>query len=161
MKKVLYPGSFDPITFGHLDIIKRSAALFDGVVVAVLINTSKRGLFTAEQRVECIQEACKVMPNVKVVAFSGLLIDFAAENDISAVIKGVRSAADMENEKAQARANAALMPGLETLLLPSSPEYEHISSSLVREVAWLGGDVSRFVPAFVAERLQDLFHRNQ
>ncbi len=156
MQKVLYPGSFDPITFGHLDIIRRSAALFDQVVVAVMTNTSKRCLFSQEERVAMIQKACEGLSNVQVVAFSGLLVDFAAEQRINLIIKGVRGAADADNEKTQARANGQLLPGLETLLMPSSPEYEHISSSLAREVALLGGDVSRFVPPFAAQRLYEI-----
>ncbi len=157
MKKALYPGSFDPITFGHLDIIRRAAALFDTVVVAVMVNTSKRGLLEPKERVACIREACRDIHNVEVVSFSGLLVDLAAEKGISMIIKGVRNAADMENEKAQARANRQLLPGLETLLMPASPEYEHVSSTLAREVASLGGDVSRFVPSSVAQRLYDRF----
>lgn len=157
MKKVLYPGSFDPITFGHLDIIRRAAALFDTVVVAVMVNTSKRGLFAPEERVACIKEACRDIHNIEVVSFSGLLVDLAAEKGISVMIKGVRNAADLENEKAQARANGQLLLGLETLLLPASPAYEHVSSTLAREVALLGGDVSPFVPLFVAQRLYDRF----
>lgn len=160
MKTILYPGSFDPVTYGHLDIIMRCAAVFDRVIVAVMVNTAKQGLFAPEERADLIRAATAGFHNVEVMCHSGLLVDLARREGATLVVKGVRGAADTDSEMAQARANQAMLPGLETLLMPASPAYEHVSSSIVREIARFGGDVTYFVPPLVAQRLQDLYHRN-
>lgn len=160
MKTILYPGSFDPVTYGHLDIIMRCAAIFDRVIVAVMVNTAKQGLFAPEERTDLIRAATAGFHNVEVMCHSGLLVDLARREGATLVVKGVRGAADTDSEMAQARANQAMLPGLETLLMPASPAYEHVSSSIVREIARFGGDVTYFVPPLVAQRLQDLYHRN-
>lgn len=147
--KVLYPGSFDPITYGHIDIIERCAKEFDQVVVAVLRNTSKVGLFTTEERVHLLKEATMHLENVEIDSFSGLLIDYAKEKDIRIIVKGLRAVSDFEYEMQMALANRKLSPNLETLFMVSNTKYSFLSSSIVREVASLGGDVSSFVPEIV------------
>lgn len=147
--KVLYPGSFDPITYGHIDIIERCAKEFDQVVVAVLRNTSKVGLFTTEERVHLLKEATMHLENVEIDSFSGLLIDYAKEKDIRIIVKGLRAVSDFEYEMQMALANRKLSPNLETLFMVSNTKYSFLSSSIVREVAHLGGDVSSFVPEIV------------
>lgn len=147
--KVLYPGSFDPITYGHIDIIERCAKEFDQVVVAVLRNSSKVGLFTTEERVHLLKEATMHLENVEIDSFSGLLIDYAKEKDIRIIVKGLRAVSDFEYEMQMALANRKLSPNLETLFMVSNTKYSFLSSSIVREVASLGGDVSSFVPEIV------------
>ena len=147
--KVLYPGSFDPITYGHIDIIERCAKEFDQVVVAVLRNSSKVGLFTTEERVHLLKEATMHLENVEIDSFSGLLIDYAKEKDIRIIVKGLRAVSDFEYEMQMALANRKLNPDLETLFMVSNTKYSFLSSSIVREVASLGGDVSSFVPEIV------------
>lgn len=147
--KVLYPGSFDPITYGHIDIIERCAKEFDQVVVAVLRNSSKVGLFTTEERVHLLKEATIHLKNVEIDSFSGLLIDYAKEKDIRIIVKGLRAVSDFEYEMQMALANRKLNPDLETLFMVSNTKYSFLSSSIVREVASLGGDVSSFVPEIV------------
>lgn len=155
MKTALYPGSFDPVTSGHMDIIRRAASLFDHLIVVVFINPSKKGLFTPEERVTLLQQACQDMPNVSIQSYGGLLADYVKKNTIHVIIKGVRGLMDLENETNMARANKQLTDGLETLLLPSSSEVEHISSTLVREIAAFHGDVDAYVPACVAQKLRE------
>lgn len=153
--KVLYPGSFDPITFGHIDIIERCAKEFDQVVVAVLKNSSKVGFFTTEERIHLLQETTKHLDNVKIDSFSGLLIDYAKEKDIRIIVKGLRAVSDFEYEMQMALANRKLYPNLETLFMVSNTKYSFLSSSIVREVASLGGDVSSFVPEIVDVALKN------
>lgn len=160
MTRVLYPGSFDPITLGHMDVIRRCAAVFDEVVVAVLRNTAKPGLLQHAERLRLIRESCAGLGNVRAVAFSGLLADLAAREGIHLMVKGLRGVLDFENEKAQAHINRTLGKGLETVLMPSSAGMEHISSTLVREVAMLKGDISDLVPQCVADALRS-FHFEQ
>ena len=144
--RCLYPGSFDPVTLGHLDIIRRAAAIFDTVVVGVLHNPEKKGCFSVEQRVDMLQRACRDIPNVQVISYGGLLAQLTRETGISVVVRGVRGIADLESETAMARINHQLNPALETLFLPASPEMEEISASMVRQLAAFGADLSAYVP---------------
>ena len=144
--RCLYPGSFDPVTLGHLDIIRRAAAIFDTVVVGVLHNPEKKGCFSVEQRVDMLQRVCRDMPNVQVISYGGLLAQLTKETGISVVVRGVRGVADLESETAMARINRQLNPALETLFLPASPEMGEISASMVRQLAAFGADLSAYVP---------------
>jgi pantetheine-phosphate adenylyltransferase len=157
MLRALYPGSFDPVTNGHLDVLKRAARLFDEVVVAVAYNASKKGLFTSAERVGLLQEATAGMTNVRVTSFEGLLVDFARTQKARAVIRGLRAVSDFEFEFQLALMNRSLEPDLEALFLMPSEEYTYLSSRLVKEVARLGGDVSRFVPKCVYSALLERF----
>ena len=157
MKAAIYPGSFDPITNGHMDIIRRAASMFDQVLVAVMINPGKTGLFTPDERVEMIQEAIRGMENVRVIACAGLLADLAREEKINILVKGVRTTMDLESELAMAFANKQLNPTLDTVLLPTSAETAHISSTLVREISLFHGDISAFVPTCVVPKMQQRF----
>lgn len=152
MTSAVCPGSFDPVTLGHLDVLGRTAAMFDEVVVAVGDNMSKRGWFTPAERVEMLDEACAGWPGVRVTLFSGLLVDFCRSEGIGVVAKGVRSAADVAYELSMAQMNRRLT-GLDTVFVPTSPEWSFLSSSLVREVAGLGGDVTSFLSPAVADRV--------
>ncbi|MBR4333593.1 MAG: pantetheine-phosphate adenylyltransferase [Clostridia bacterium] len=142
----MYPGSFDPVTLGHLDIIRRAAAIFDTVLVGVLHNPEKKGCFSVEQRVDMLQRVCRDMPNVQVISYGGLLAQLTKETGISVVVRGVRGVADLESETAMARINRQLNPALETLFLPASPEMGEISASMVRQLAAFGADLSAYVP---------------
>ncbi|GIV00157.1 MAG: phosphopantetheine adenylyltransferase [Actinomycetota bacterium] len=150
----LCPGTFDPATNGHLDIIERAARRFDAIVVGVLDNPAKRPLFTAEERVRILEEATAGLPNVRVAAFSGLLVEAARSVGADVVIKGLRAVTDFEAEIQMAQMNRALA-GIETLFMTTSPEWSFLSSSLVKEVAGFGGDVSALVPPGVPERLRE------
>ncbi len=152
MSRVVCPGSFDPVTRGHLDVIGRTAALVDEVVVAVGANGSKRAWFTPDERVLLLRDACAPWPNVSVTTFDGLLVDFCRASGITAIAKGLRAAADFDYELPMAQMNAHLA-GVDTLFVPTSPQWAFVSSSLVREVATLGGDVSEFVPPAVAQQI--------
>ena len=142
----LYPGSFDPVTRGHMDIIRRAARVFDSVVVGVLHNPDKKGTFPVPKRVEMLEKACEGLNNVRVIAYGGLLAQCAREENISVVVRGVRGAADLESEAVMARINHQLNPDLETLFLPASPEMTDISASMVRQLAAFGADISPYVP---------------
>ncbi|WP_110181745.1 pantetheine-phosphate adenylyltransferase [Nocardioides solisilvae] len=152
MSRAVCPGSFDPVTHGHLDIVSRASKLFDEVVVAVGVNASKNRLFTAEERMEMLREACAGFGNVRVAGFTGLLTDFCSEQGIAAIVKGLRAVSDFDYELQMAQMNASLAP-IETVFVPTAPEYSFLASSLVKEVAALGGDVSGLVPPAVLERL--------
>jgi pantetheine-phosphate adenylyltransferase len=150
---VVCPGSFDPVTNGHVDIISRAAGLYDEVVVAVLINPTKQGLFTVDERVEMLREVTSGYANVRVERFHGLLVDFCAENGITAVIKGLRAVSDFEYEMQMAQMNYRLAK-VETLFMTTNPLYSFLRSSLVKEIAKYGGDVSGLVPEPVLARLR-------
>ena len=152
MRRAACPGSFDPVTNGHLDIIARASTLFDEVVVAVGVNPSKRRLFTAEERIAMITEAVQPYDNVKVDSFDGLLTEFCRSRDIVAIVKGLRAVSDFDYELQMAQMNSSLAP-IETVFVPTSPEWSFLASSLVKEVATYGGDVSSLVPPHVLERL--------
>ncbi len=152
--RAICPGSFDPVTRGHLDIIRRADRLFDEVVVAVGRNSSKNYLFTPEQRVEMLELAC-VGTSASVVILDGLLVDFCADNGIDVIVKGLRYASDFEYELQMAQMNHALT-GIETIMLPTASQFAHISATMVRQIASLGGDVTAFVPAGTTD-LMDRF----
>jgi len=154
VRKVVCPGSFDPVTNGHLDIIGRAAALFDEVTVAVLINKDKASLFTVAERMDMLVEVTAQWPNVRIDSFYGLLVDFCRERDIPAIVKGLRAVSDFDYELQMAQMNHRLA-GVETLFVPTSATYSYLSSSLVKEVATHGGDVSSLVPDLVVARLHD------
>ena len=152
MRRVVCPGSFDPVTNGHIDIISRAAQLYDEVVVAVMLNPNKSALFTAAERVELIAEATKKLDNVRVDRFEGLIVDFCRNNDISAIVKGLRAVTDFDYEMQMAQMNYS-QAGVETLFMTTNPLYAFLSSSLVKEFARFGGDVSGLVPAAVVDQL--------
>jgi pantetheine-phosphate adenylyltransferase len=152
MRKAVCPGSFDPPTFGHIDVISRAADLFDQVTVAVLVNEAKSGLFTVDERLDMLSEAVVDHPNVAVDSFSGLLVDFCTSHGIVAIVKGLRAVTDFDYELQMAQMNRNV-GGIETVFVPASPQWSFLASSLVKEVAHLGGDVSRLVPAHVLVRL--------
>lgn len=154
MRRAVCPGSFDPPTNGHLDIIGRAAGLFDEVVVAVLINKTKKSLFSVEERMEMLTELVAPYPNVTVGSFHGLLVDYCREHDIRAIVKGLRAVTDFDYELQMAQMNQQLS-GVDTLFMSTSPEYSFIASSLVKEVATYGGDVAHLLPDSVYRRLKD------
>ena len=159
MVRVIYPGSFDPMTFGHLDIVQRSSKLFDEVIMAVVGNPGKSPLLPIEMRMELISEAVKDLKNVSVGSFQGLTVDYAKQNDIKVLIRGLRAISDFEAELGMEQANKQLFPELETIFLMTKAEYSFISSSTVKEIARLGGDVSYFVPPAVDQYLKEHFSR--
>ncbi len=153
MHRVVCPGSFDPVTNGHLDIISRAAAMYDEVVVAVLINVTKQGLFTVDERVDLLREVTSQYGNVKIDRFHGLLVDFCAANGITAVVKGLRAVSDFEYEMQMAQMNYR-MAKIETLFMTTNPLFSFLSSSLIKEIARYGGDVSGLVPEPVVSQLR-------
>ncbi|MFI9809757.1 pantetheine-phosphate adenylyltransferase [Streptomyces sp. NPDC052301] len=159
MRRAVCPGSFDPITNGHLDIIARASRLYDEVYVAVMINKSKKGLFEIEERIELIREVTTEYANVRVEAFHGLLVDFCKQRDIPAIVKGLRAVSDFDYELQMAQMNIGLT-GVETLFVPTNPTYSFLSSSLVKEVAAWGGDVSHLVPAPVLRALNERLRKD-
>ena len=154
VRRVVCPGSFDPVTNGHLDIIGRAARLYDEVVVAVLTNISKQALFTTDERVEMLREVTAGYENVRVARFHGLIVDFCRANDISAIIKGLRAVSDFEYEQMMSQMNYRLA-GVETLFMTTNPLYAYLRSSLVKEIARYGGDVGGLVPEIVLVRLRE------
>ena len=154
MSRAVCPGSFDPVTNGHIDIVARASSLFDEVIVAVGVNKSKARarLFTPEERMEMLREACAEFPNVSVDGFEGLLTDFCQKRNVQAIVKGLRAVSDFDYELQMAQMNSSLTE-VETVFIPTSPEYSFLASSLVKEVATFGGDVSGLVPDFVLDRL--------
>jgi pantetheine-phosphate adenylyltransferase len=152
MRRAACPGSFDPVTMGHLDIIGRAAALYDEVVVAVGLNASKRRMFSFEERTDMLREATKQWPNVTVDSFDGLIVDFCKSRDIPVIVKGLRAVSDFDYELQMAQMNLGLQ-GVETMFMTTNPLYSFLSSSLVKEVATYGGDVSGLVPDVVHQRL--------
>jgi pantetheine-phosphate adenylyltransferase len=156
MRRAVCPGSFDPVTLGHLDIVTRAAGLFDEVVVAVLVNDNKHGLFSVDERVELIGAALEDLDlgNVTVTSFRGLLVDFCRDQDISAIVKGIRAVSDFDFELQMAQMNKSLT-GIDTVFMPTSPKWSYLASSLVKEVARFGGDVSDFVPSAVLDKLRE------
>lgn len=158
MKAAIYPGSFDPMTYGHLDIITRAASIFDELTVSVLNNVTKTPLFSVEERVKILEEATKDLPNVKVEAFSGLLIDYARKKNIHVSVRGLRAITDFEYELQIAQTNKLLSGGwLDTVFLTTSLEYAYLSSSSVKEIACFNGDISKCVPPFVAKLIYEKY----
>ena len=156
-KRAIYPGTFDPVTYGHLDIIHRSAKMVDELIVGVLNNKAKTPLFTPDERVEMIQEALKDVPNVKVKAFDGLLIDFAKAQKANFVIRGLRAVTDFEYELQMAQTNRIIDPEIDTIFLTTSLKFAYLSSSTVKEVAAFEGDISKFVPKKVAKKVEQRY----
>ncbi len=158
--KVIYPGSFDPLTNGHVDIIKRLSGMFDEVIVAILINENKKSLFTVKEREDIIKDAIEDegLSNIKIDSFNGLLVNFAKANDIKIIARGLRAVTDYEYEKNIARVNSTLYEGLETIFLLSNPAYSFVSSSGVREIAAFKGDVSAFVSPSVEKKIKEKFN---
>lgn len=158
MKAAVYPGSFDPMTLGHLDVIKRASKMFDSLTVSVLDNKAKNALFSVEERVSILREATRDLPNVSVDSFNGLLIDYAREKDIHISVRGLRAITDFEYELQIAQTNRKLSQGmLDTVFLTTSLEYAYLSSSSVKEIAAFKGDISQCVPDFVVELVREKF----
>lgn len=158
MTKVVCPGSFDPVTNGHVDIFRRAAHLFDEVVITVLVNESKQGLFPIEQRMDLLRETVTDLPQVSVDSFQGLLVDYCRDHDVQAIVKGLRAVSDFDYELQMAQMNGSLT-GIETVFIPTGPEFAYLASSLVKEVAKHGGDVADLVPPHVLKALQEAYSR--
>ncbi len=155
MPAAIVPGSFDPPTNGHLDIIERASQLFRKVTVAVVVNSTKAPLFTMEERVEMLEEACASLPNVSIGSFGGLLVDYASQIQATVIVRGLRAVSDFEYELQMAATNRRLSPGIETVFMMPAAEYSYLSSSIVKEVARLGGSVEGLVPDSVRQRLRE------
>ncbi len=155
MKRAIYPGSFDPITFGHLDVIQRAAKISEELIIGVLENGNKNQLFSVSERVNMLKEVTGDMPNVRIQSFEGLLIDFAKQEQCKVIIRGLRAITDFEYELQMAQTNRIMNAELDTMFLTTSLEYAYLSSSTVKEVARFGGDISKFVPEKVAWKLKE------
>ena len=155
MLRAIYPGSFDPVTFGHLDIMTRACNIVDELIIGVLRNKAKMPLFSVEERVKMLEEVTCNLPNVRIIPFEGLLVDFAKELDAKVVIRGLRAITDFEYELQMAQTTQKLQSDIETLFLTTSLDYSYLSSTTVKEVAAFGGDISQFVPEAVADRMKD------
>lgn len=153
MRRAIYPGSFDPATFGHIDMIQRSAQIVDELVVAVLINSAKSPLFSVEERVSMLEEISGHIPNIRITSFNGLLIDYAREVDASVIVRGLRAVTDFEYELQIAQTNRIINSQIDTVFLTTSLEYAYLSSTIVKEVASYGGDISHFVPERLIDRI--------
>ena len=152
-KTVICPGSFDPVTLGHLDIITRASGMFDKVIVAVLVNSGKTPTFTTEERIQLLNDAVSGLPNVEIVSFKGLLAEYCKQSGIDTIVKGLRAVSDFEYEFQMAIANKKLNANLETIFLTADSDSTFLSSSMVREIGSMGGDISNFVPACVHDRI--------
>ena len=159
--KCLYPGSFDPVTLGHVDIIRRAAGIFDEVIVGVLHNPDKRGCFPVEKRLDMLRRECADFPNVRVIAYAGLMAECCREYGVTVAVRGVRGAADLEAEAAMAHINRRLNPALETLLLPALPEHVMISASMVRQLAMFHADISAYVPPQIVQDVRAAFDQTE
>lgn len=157
MIKAVYPGSFDPVTFGHLDIIKRAAKVVDELIIGVLVNKNKTPLFSMEERLILLKEVTKEFPNVKVEAFEGLTVEFAKKNQAKLIIRGLRAVTDFEYEMQIAQINHSVEDEIDTMFFTTSLEYAFLSSTLVKEVAYYGSDTSKYVPEAVVKALRDKF----
>ncbi|MDD3237257.1 MAG: pantetheine-phosphate adenylyltransferase [Candidatus Gastranaerophilales bacterium] len=155
MKTAIYPGSFDPITKGHLDVLKRAASIFDKVIIAVLVNSSKKSFLPIEDRLKLIKESCVDLQNVEVDSFDGLTIDYARQKNANVLIRGLRAVSDFEYEMQLSQTNSALASDINTVFLITKPKYNFISSSTVKEIATMKGDITKFVPKPVAEYLKE------
>lgn len=157
MRRAIYPGSFDPVTYGHLDIIRRASKVVDELIIGVLVNKKKQPLFTMEQRLDMLRKTTEEFSNVTVKTFEGLTIDFARENDAKLIIRGLRAVTDFESEMQIAQTNHSIDPEIDTMFFTTSLEYAFLSSTIAKEVAYYGSDVSRLVPPVVAEAFQNKF----
>jgi pantetheine-phosphate adenylyltransferase len=155
VRRAVCPGSFDPVTNGHVDVINRAARLYDELVVAVLVNPGKAGLFGVDERMELLRDAVAELPNVRVDSFEGLLVDYCRSHEIPVIVKGLRAVSDFEYELQMAQMNRELA-GIETLFVPTAPQVGHLSSSLIKQIATFGGDVSRLVPKAVHDQLMQI-----
>ena len=162
MKRAIYPGSFDPVTYGHIDIIERAADIFDELIVAVLNNKAKTTpLFSVDERVNILNEVLAGIPNVTVKSYEGLLVDFAVSSGAGVIVRGLRAVTDFEYELQLAQTNSVLSSGVDTVFLTTSLKYAYLSSSTVKEVASYGGDIDKFVPPFVARMTYDKFRNDK
>lgn len=157
MRAAIYPGSFDPVTFGHLDVIERSSKLVDKLIVGVLNNNTKSPLFSVDERVNMLKEATKEYNNVEIISFSGLLVDFAQSHDIHIIVRGLRAITDFEFELQMAQTNRIVNPDIDTIFLTTNLKYAYLSSSNVKEVAMFNGDISKFVPEFVIDKVYEKY----
>ena len=154
MTKAVYPGTFDPITYGHIDIIERSAKIVDELIVGVLVNKAKVPMFTTKERIDMIRETVKHIPNVKVMSFDGLLIDFVKEQNAGFIVRGIRAVTDFEYELQMTQTNKVIDPDIDTLFFTTALKYSYLSSSTVRELASFGADVTKFVPEYVVKMIE-------
>ena len=161
MSIAVYPGSFDPVTLGHLDIIKRSASLVDELIVAVLINRSKTPLFSADERVTMLRDVTGNLPNVRIESFSGLSVDFVKKCGARFIVRGLRAITDFDYELQMAQTNRIIDPDIDTIFLATNLDFAYLSSTTVKEVAFYGGDISRFVPESVAEKIREKMEKNE
>lgn len=159
MSVAIYPGSFDPLTFGHLDIAERGAKVFDKVIIAVMVNPHKNPLFTIDERKELIREAVKHLPNVEVDSFTGLLVDYAREQNAGVIIKGLRAVSDFESELQMASLNRHMYEAAETLFIPTNHNYSYLSSSIVKEIARHGGPIADLVPKHVEAAMREKYSK--
>ena len=157
MRRAVYPGSFDPVTYGHIDIMTRAAQAVDELIVGVLENRSKIALFSVEERVKMLQIITKDLPNVKVESFHGLSVDFAVKQGAGFIVRGLRAITDFDYELQMAQTNRIMAPGVDTLFLTTNLEYAYLSSTTVKEVASYGGDITKFVPEYVARAVTGKF----
>ena len=155
MNKAVYPGSFDPVTLGHLDIIRRTSEMFDRVIIGVLNNKSKSPLFSVEERVNMLKEVTANLPNVEVQSFEGLLIDFVRKNDARVIVRGLRAITDFEYELQMAQTNRVIAPEVDTIFLTTNLRYSYLSSSIVKEIAEFDGEISAFLHPAVAEKVRE------
>ncbi len=159
MKSAIYPGSFDPVTYGHVDIIKRAASMMDHLIVGVLDNNSKTPLFSVSERANMLKEVTRDMENVEIISFSGLLVDFAREHDVSIIVRGLRAVTDFEYELLMSQTNRVMDSSIDTIFLTTDLQYAYLSSSTVKEIAMYGGDISKFVPEIIEKKIKDKFSR--
>ncbi|MGN0480076.1 MAG: pantetheine-phosphate adenylyltransferase [Lachnospiraceae bacterium] len=159
MKKAIYPGSFDPVTLGHLDIIERSAKLTDHLIVGVLMNNTKSPLFSVEERVNMLKEVTCHIPNVEVIGFSGLLVDFAKQQGVSIIVRGLRAVTDFEYELQMSQTNRIVSDDIDTIFLNTNLKYAYLSSSVVKEIARYGGDISKFVPECIIDKVKEKYSK--
>ena len=159
MKSAIYPGSFDPVTYGHVDIIKRAASMMDHLIVGVLDNNSKIPLFSVSERANMLKEVTRDMKNVEIISFSGLLVDFAREYDVSIIVRGLRAVTDFEYELLMSQTNRVMDSSIDTIFLTTDLQYAYLSSSTVKEIAMYGGDISKFVPEIIEKKIKDKFIR--
>ncbi len=157
--KAIYPGSFDPVTLGHLDIIKRSAGIFDELIVGILVNNSKQPMFTMEERLMMLEESVKDIPNVKVKTFTGMTIDFAKDNGAKVIVRGLRVISDYETEMQIAQVNRSIDPTIETMFLATGLEYSFLSSTIAKEVAYYDAGVEKLVPPIVVSKIKEKYNK--